>query len=220
VTAAAVFAAYKPWCETRKPAKRFAAFDLLPELAWGGGSTGRSLIDPILAGFPTSSVDRLDQSGFGGRRGRPIYRRARTGCLRRVPRCLRAVPRRLRRVPRCLRAVPRCLRAVPRRLRAVPRCLRGEPRRRPIAGHRLAGPGQKFRRNESRCLGGVHGDVALGVSAPCVARTRVTDRVAGVTQVDCLGTEQCALGRQRSAGAVGHVAEGSDRGDVVRVLEW
>src|SRR6202012_1554076 len=56
------------------------------------------------------------------------------------------------------------------------------------------------------------------VPAPLVARSGVTDRVVGVAQVDGLGPEAGAHGRQRSAGAVGHVTEGRDGGDVVVVL--
>src|SRR5271156_2965131 len=106
----------------------------------------------------------------------------------------------------------RRLRAGPRRLRAVP------GHRRPKSGPLLAGPSQKLGRNESRCLSGVHGDVALGVPPPLVTRTRVTNRVVRVAQIDRLGTEHGALDRQRSAGAVSHGAKRNDRRDVVRVL--
>ena len=124
---------------------------------------------------------------------------------------------------RCLRRVSRCLGAVPRRLRAVPRSLgtiaglRGVSLyRRPVARHLLAGAGEQLGRDESRCLGRVHGDVALGVSFPFVAGSRVADRVVGVAQVDRLGPEHRALGGQRSAGAVSHVAERGNGHDVAR----
>ena len=88
--------------------------------------------------------------------------------------------------------------------------------RRPKPGDLLTGTGQKLGRNESSRLGGVHGDVALGVPAPLVALAGVTDRVVGVAQVDRPGPEHNALGRQRSAGAVSDIAEGNNRDDVVR----
>src|SRR6516164_1362258 len=72
--------------------------------------------------------------------------------------------------------------------------------------------------DEAGRLVGVDGHIALGVPAPLVAGARVTDRVFGVAVIDGLGGEQLALLRYRPAAAVGRVAEGGHRDDVVRVL--
>src|SRR5271157_3183377 len=156
---------------------------------------GLSLTKRCYGLIDSASVNRRNQAGLRGRRVRrwdgSVYRRARSG-------------RRLRPVHRCLLAVPGLLRT--------------GALRRPKPGDLLTGTGQKLGRNESSRLSGVHGDVALGVSAPLVALARVTDRVVRVAQVDRLGPQHRALGRQRSAGAVGHVAEGGDRRDVAGVL--